>query len=207
MRTSATSNRRAERHTHESFFSYPEASQRRHHHHRTLRIFTIVALALGFTAAIALSGTARRAEAATPAVAAPKGALGGNRLVIPSIGFNKQIVVGWTREINQGKIVMIGDCWPDNARTASLPCSTTWIAGHHTTHGSPFRKLANVKIGALVTIIHDGRAYTYKIFSKISANRAQPPKWVFAQDLLLQTSNGGSSAWALNGTLVSTKWA
>lgn len=148
------------------------------------------------------------AHAAAPAAAssaAPKGAIGGNRLVIPSIGFNKQIVVGWTREINQGKIVMVGECWPDNPRTAALPCSTTWIAGHHTTHGSPFRNLPNVKLGALVTIVHDGTAYTYKVFSKISANRAQPPKWVFSQDLLLQCSNGTSAAWVLNAKLVSTK--
>jgi sortase (surface protein transpeptidase) len=125
------------------------------------------------------------------------------RLIIPSIGFSKPIVEGWTREIDQGKITKIGECWPDQPRTRGLPCSTTWIAGHHTTHGAPFRTLCRVRVGDTVIITAHGKTFTYRITSKGSFFRASPPMWVFRQDLLLQTSDGSARAWVLSGTLVS----
>lgn len=128
----------------------------------------------------------------------------GSRLVIPAIKLDKPLIEGWTNDINAGRITLIGDCWPGTPRTAVLPCSTTWIAGHRTTHGAPFRKLPSVPVGALVTIVHDGVATTYQITSKIVAKRYGAPSWIFHQDLLLQCSHGKNEAWVLSGTLVSS---
>lgn len=165
-----------------------------------LRRWGVVAvLGLG----VATPGFAASASAARRA--APAAATAGDRLVIPSIRLDKALVVGWTREINQGKIVLIGGCWPGTPKTPEPPCSTTWVAGHHTTHGSPFRNLPNVRVGSLVTLNHDGQVSTYKIYSKITVKRATPPTWVFQQDIMIQCSNGATGAWVLNGRLVSTR--
>ena len=172
---------------------------------RITRVALTVTLTGGALASATLGAPARAAHATVaPAASAMPAAAGlGSRLIIPSIGFNKAIVEGWTADINAGKITLIGDCWPGKPRTVSLPCSTIWIAGHHTSHGAPFRNLPNVRVGSLVTLTHNGTSTTYRITSKVSVVRANPPRWIFHQDILLQCSDGSKKAYVLSGTQVS----
>lgn len=181
-------------------------SHRRSGAFRSLGIVLSLTFGASVASALAMSAPADAASTQAPAARTTKGTTTiGDRLVIPSISFSKPVVVGWTREINQGKITLVGQCWPGTPKTASLPCSTTWIAGHHTTHGSPFRNLPKVRIGAVVTIVHNGVASTYKVTSKISVSRATPPTWIFEQDLLLQCSDGANKAWAVNAQLIGSR--
>jgi len=60
-----------------------------------------------------------------------------SNLTIDSIGFNRGIVTGGQREIDNGHVVNV-------SQSHGLP--GIWLAGHHTTHGAVFRNLGNVDV-------------------------------------------------------------
>ncbi len=94
-----------------------------------------------------------------PAVAAPPDGHPLARLVIPAIGVDWVVVQG----------VALADLadgpghYPDSAMPGQV--GNTAIAGHRTTHGAPFFRVADLTTGDPIQLRVPGRTYTYRVTS------------------------------------------
>jgi hypothetical protein len=73
------------------------------------------------------------------------------QLIIPSLGIRLPIMLGGQATIDRGLVTHYeASGWrPPVAPGAP---GTYWLAAHHSTHGSPFANLPNIRAGALIVI-------------------------------------------------------
>ena len=137
---------------------------------------------------------AKAAKATRPAVKASRRVVG-TRVIIPSIGLNRAVVVGKQAAIDAGNVVNYTGRWPGTG--------TVYLAGHNASHGAVFAKVGRIRVGATVTLWKDGKQYTYKIVSKQVISLRTKLSAVNWGDLVLQTCKNSTQAWLLRGKLVS----
>lgn len=126
-------------------------------------------------------------EQPAPVVEAPPGSPSGagvpNRLSIPSVGINSDIIpVGWNVVQKDGReysIWQVADYAVGWHKTTALlgQSGNTVMAGHHNVNGEVFRDLVNVEVGDKVVVDSNGQTFEYVVEMKtIVKEKGEPPE-------------------------------
>jgi LPXTG-site transpeptidase (sortase) family protein len=168
------------------------------------------------------AGPASRASAATSApitaptrvAAAAPGAtfpiVAGSEAVvtIPSIGIRLPVFLGGQATIDRGLVTHYeGSGWRPPVPAGAG--GTYWLAAHHSTHGSPFAALPNIRAGAVVIIdVVGGPEIRYQVTGSEVVGTSASDMTVYGADpttprILLQTCEGGDYRLLVHGVLIS----
>ena len=79
---------------------------------------------------------------------------------------------------------------------------TLWIAGHRTSHGSPFADVPDIADGAIITVSDDSGTASYRVVARayvqvhggLVLDAARNPSDSATQDSLLRADRGGNLA-------------
>lgn len=112
-----------------------------------------------------------------PAQSAPE------RIVAPAIGLDAPVVaVGWHQVEQGGQTVSVWEVaeyaagWHRNSALPGRPGNTV-LSGHHNIKGEVFRYLVDLEPGNLISLVADGRTYTYAVEQKfILKDKGEPPE-------------------------------
>jgi sortase (surface protein transpeptidase) len=86
---------------------------------------------------------------------------------------------------------------------------TYWLAAHHSTHGSPFANLPNIRAGALIIIdVVGGHEIRYQVTTSQLVGTTASNLTVYGPDsttsrILLQTCEGGAYRLLVHGVRLS----
>jgi sortase (surface protein transpeptidase) len=152
------------------------------------------------------------APAPRPAPAAPLAltAVAGQEaiLTIPSLGMHLGVVLGGQATIDRGVVTHYQAAGWRPPVPAGAP-GTYWLAAHHSTHGSPFGPLPNIKVGALIIIEPaGGPPITYTVTGTEVVGTTASNQTVYGSDtttprILLQTCEGSAYRLLVHGVRTS----
>lgn len=151
---------------------------------------TAASTAAAPTSSATPASTAASSTTATSATTASQAPIpAGNRLRIPAIGMDREVVTGGQPEIDAGNVVLCTNCgrsvgWPGSGQTV-------WIAAHRSSHGASFAKVPDLSVGDVIEVVHDGISRSYTVTGSQAVDRLHPPAGAISGPLVLQTSLGG----------------
>jgi LPXTG-site transpeptidase (sortase) family protein len=129
-------------------------------------------------------------------------------LTIPSLGIRLPILLGGQATIDRGLVTHYeASGW--RAPVAAGAPGTYWLAAHHSTHGSPFANLPNIRAGALIVIdLMSGTEIRYQVTSAQVVGTSASDLTVYGPDrstprILLQTCEGGAYRLLVHGVRIS----
>jgi len=132
-------------------------------------------------------------------------------LTVPAIGLDRPVFRGGQSTIDRGVATLFDD-GPGGWRAPVAPGApgTLWIAGHHTSHGAPFRHVDELAVGDVAIVRGlDGVPHTYRFVARRIVGTAVYADVVYGRDpsmrrLELQTSMGSAHRLLLTGVLVAS---
>jgi LPXTG-site transpeptidase (sortase) family protein len=129
-------------------------------------------------------------------------------LIIPSIGIRLPVVLGGQATIDRGLVTHYEASGWRPPVAAGAP-GTYWLAAHHSTHGSPFAALPNVRTGAVIIIdVVGGGEIRYQVTGSQVVGTSASNLTVYGPDtttprILLQTCEGGAYRLLVHGVRTS----
>lgn len=129
-------------------------------------------------------------------------------LIIPSIGIRLPVVLGGQATIDRGLVTHYEASGWRPPVAAGAP-GTYWLAAHHSTHGSPFAALPNIRTGAVIIIdVVGGPEIRYQVTASQVVGTSASNLTVYGPDtttprILLQTCEGGAYRLLVHGVRIS----
>jgi sortase (surface protein transpeptidase) len=87
-------------------------------------------------------------------------------VTIPAIGMSRPVYMGGQNTIDGGHATFYNDpndTWPSSVYPGQT--GTVWLAGHRTSHGSPFLRIPELAAGDTITFTSSEGAWTYRLVS------------------------------------------